>query len=219
MHTPRRVAGFLGEWLLWGVANLICMALPLGALYVVGSQLLGWSPWTMSLYLSLGAALTATWGSWATLVFTRSRALRGLQQLVTTTPGLLMLVGAVALFWAWPARWLVAATLLVAGVGNLALSLLLTGGLFTRNQAPSRLQYLLGAVAFPVATTGVSGLVATLWYMFMHRGAPAGFKELFSVATLMISIMAFALISTVIPAGMSRLARHASALWVMRQRG
>lgn len=218
MSTPKKLAGFLGEWLLWIVANIICLLLPLGTLYVVGHEVLHWTPWRLSMYLAIAAALTSTWGSWATLIWTRSRALRTLQQAVTTAPAVLMLLAGCALFYAWPARWFVAAALILAGLGNFVASVVLCGGLFTKNQTPSRIQYLLGAVAFPVTTTLASGLIASLWYWLISSPSyMAGWKDLFSVSTLMSSVMAMALISTMIPAAMSRLAQQVAMTWAARR--
>lgn len=213
MSTPKKVAGFLGEWILWLVANAVCLILPLGTLYLVGHELLHWSPWRLSMYLGVAAALTSTWGSWATLVWTRSRPLRALQQATTTIPSLLLIISGVALFSTWPARWLVALVLVLAGVGNFIAAIVLAGGILSKNQAPSRVQYLLGAVVFPIATTAASGLIASLWYMFAANVAANGWRDLFSVASLMSAVMAGALISTMIPAAMSRLAQQLSLAW------
>lgn len=205
MKHSNKILRTFGEMGLWGLANIICMILPLALVFFVGSEVVKWSPWRLSLYLTLTAIVSSTWGSWATLVWTRTRALRAVQQAMTTLPGLATIGGAVALFYLLPSKWLVAVMFGMAGLGMIAASFFLTGGIFTKNQNPGRLQYLAGLVVYPLATTTAGGLVASVWYTMLNRPASGGWRDLISVATLMMTVMAVALISTIVPAAISRL--------------
>lgn len=207
----RNVLRFLGESTLWSVANALCMALPLLAVYLVGTMVLGWSPWRLSMFMGLTAALTATWGSWATLIWTRNRFLRSLQQGITTLPGITLFSLGAALFYVGIGKWYLSLLLVAGGLGLIATAVMLAGGFFSKNETPSRLQYLFGLLVFPVATTGVAGLVASLWFSFLSSAA-FGSIELrlpFNIGAVMSSIMAAALLSTLVPAAMSR----ACQLW------
>ena len=208
----KKALGFVGELGLWGLANLICLALPLALVFFLGTQVLKWSPWRISLYMVLAGVMTSTWGSWATLVWTRSRGLRSVQQFMTTIPGIVAMAAGGGLLYVFPSRWFISAGFIASGIGMIAAAIVLAGGVFTKNQAPSKLQYLFGLLVYPLTTTALGGAVASVWYMFLNRPALTGWKDLLSISTLMITVMAMALVSTVIPAVCSRLSQQAALM-------
>ncbi len=211
----------MGEATLWTLSNVICMGVALGALFLVGSTLLGWGPARMGMYMSIAAVLTSTWGSWASLIWTRNRGLRSLQQAVTTIPGISIFAFGVVLMYLGLGKWMIGLAFAISGLGLIAVSVLLAGGFFSKNEAPSRLQVLLGLTAYPLATTIAAGGIASLWYTFVMTptgGGLGSLRSLFTLATLFTSIIASALISTVLPSLLSRGTREVSAQITSRYR-
>ncbi|MEM1348161.1 MAG: hypothetical protein AAGI01_06380 [Myxococcota bacterium] len=205
---------FLGEAGLWWLANILSLVLPLAAVYVVGTQYMHWGPTKLSFAMSVAGILTATWGSWAALIWTRSRGLRAMQQGATTLPGTILVALGGAMLYVGMVKWHIGALIVGAGLGMVVLSVLLVGGLFTRNARPSMAQVALGLTLFPVLTTAAAGGVAVMWYWFVVHPQMFEFmnlRELFTMATLSVSVMAIALTTTVIPAVVSRLSREVAA--------
>ena len=220
MSKKMRALGFVGELASWSLANVLCLAAPLLGVWTYGTQVAGWGPAKMSFFLSLTALMASTWGSWGTLIWTRSRGLRVVQQAVTTLPGIVMLALGGVLFYTGMGKWFVGATVAGAGLGIIIAAILLAGGFFTKNSTPTRLQYLLGLLLFPVATTGAAAGVASMWYGFVTSPSEAAgtLQQLFTLATLGVSMMAMALTSTIIPAAMSRACQQVASAWASRPR-
>ncbi len=220
MSNKMRALGFVGELAAWLFSNTLCLAAPLLGVYAYGTQVAHWGPSKLGFFMVLTAIVTSTWGSWGTLIWTRSRGLRAVQQAVTTLPGITLLVFGGILFYVGMGKWYVGAILAAAGLGNILAAVMLAGGVFTKNSTPTRLQYALGLLLFPLATTGAAGAVAALWYGFVSEPtATVGtLKQLFTLATLGVTIMAMALTSTIIPAAMSRACQQLSATWASRPR-
>ena len=214
MKQSRHILGWIAELGLWGVANTLCVGLAMGALYGA-HQLIGFKVYVLSALAAVTLVSSLTWGSWATLVWTRSRGLRVLQQAVTILPGVLSVLGAGALFYVMPARWLAALVLGVSGIGMIAASVVLAGGVMTKNATPSKLQYATGLLAYPVATLLASSAVSAVWYTFLTNGS--GFKRLVGLPSLMVTALTIAMVTTVIPAGISRGCQQLCALWVGRR--
>ena len=104
-----------------------------------------------------------------------------------------------------------ALAVLAGGVGMIVTAVALAGGFFSKNSAPNKLQYPLGLFLYPLATTLTSGLVASLWYMFASNPSSAAkWPAIISIAGLMTTLLASSLISTVIPAVMSRVCHELS---------
>jgi hypothetical protein len=211
METKRRILRFVGESTLWTVANALCIGLPTLLVYILGTQFEMWSPWKLSIYMVMTLVLTSTWGSWATLVWTRSRVLRSMQQGITTLPGITVMALGGALLYLGFGKLYLALAVLAGGVGMIVTAVALAGGFFSKNSAPNKLQYPLGLFLYPLATTLTSGLVASLWYMFASNPSSAAkWPAIISIAGLMTTLLASSLISTVIPAVMSRVCHELS---------
>lgn len=218
MSKRRRALSFMGELGLWGLANTLCLAVVGGTLYGVGSGLLGWNPFKLSILMTLGLLLTATWGSWATLIWTRSRGLRAVQQAMTMGPGVLTLaLGGVLLYMGFGA-WYIAALVIAAGLGMSMAAVVMAGGVFTKNSEPSRLQYLLGVALFPLMATMLAGLVTFACLNFMPNPLWNNLQSFLSLGTMMTFIMASTLVSTIIPALCSRACQELSIAWSIKSR-
>ncbi len=218
MSKRRQALSFVGELGLWGLANVLCLGAVLGTLYGVGGVLLGWNPFKLSLMMTLGALLTATWGSWATLIWTRNRGLRAVQQAMTMGPGVLMLaLGGVLLYLGFGA-WYIAALVGAAGLGMSMVSVVLAGGVFTKNSEPNKLQYMLGVALFPLMATVLGGLVTFAWLSFLPNPFWHNLESFLSISTMMTFVMASTLISTVIPALCSRACQELSIAWSIKSR-
>lgn len=191
---------FIVEILLWNAANVLCLLIPSAVVFLVGKELLGWGPGYMSFYLTSTVLATLTWGSWASLVWTRNRALRGGMQFTTLLPGVLT-VGAGGLgLWVGFGAWFIWAGLIAAGVGMLGAALALVRYFRPVNREPSASAYLFGFGVYPLATTAAGLAVGTLWYNFVTNPTSGDWRSIVSVATLYVTVLAMALISTVIPA-------------------
>lgn len=215
MNQSRRILGWIGELGLWGVANTLCVGLATGALYTA-HQMFEFKIYFLVPMLIATIIASLTWGSWATLVWTRSRNLRLFQQGVTLVPGVLSIVGAGALFYAMPKSWLAALILGVSGLGMLVSSVMLAGGLLTKNNTPSRLQYIVGLFVYPVitllASSSVLAVLSTLW------GDGPKLTKLVGLPALMILALTITMVTTVIPAGISRGCQQLCGMWAQRQR-
>ena len=218
MRKRIKALSFVGELGLWGAANVLCVGLALAILYGVGHVMLGWGAFKLSLLMALGAILTATWGSWATLVWTRSRGLRAVQQAMTLVPGVALVALGGAAFYFGLAGWPLALALGGAGVGLGATSVTLAGGVLTQNVQPSRLQHLLGLTLFPLMATALSGVVMFIWMSFLPSPIWSGLKGMFTLSAMMTFVMASALISTVIPALCSRACQELAQAWGITRR-
>lgn len=216
MSKRRKALSFVSELGLWGLANLLCTAIVSGTIYGVGHELLGWGKIKFTTILVLGLVLTATWGSWATLVWTRNRGLRAVQQAATMIPGLLTMVGGGALLYVGFVAWYVGAFYLLIGLGMSAASVTLAGGFMTQNNEPNKLQYLLGVALFPLMSTMLAGLVTFALMTFLPTPLSVKFKDFFTLGTLMTFVMGSTLISTVIPALCSRACQELSVAWSIK---
>ncbi len=198
---------------LWGLINVASIGLAVLTTWVVCTNLLGWSPWRVAPLAYAAGVVSLTWGSWASLIWTRTRALRVVQQLMTMLPALATLAGAGALLYLSPGKWLVAAAFGGAGLGMLAASMVLHGGVFKKNAAPSRAQLAIGMAIFPALTTVVAGGVVALWFLLMgHLQDGSGWRAMISTAAVMGTTGAWALSSTVLPAATSRACQQVAAL-------
>ncbi len=187
-------------------------------MYGVGHEFLGWNPFKLSVMMTLALILTATWGSWATLVWTRSRFLRTLQQAMTIIPGLMLVLAGGALFYLGIGAWYLSFIMMFAGAGMSISSVGLSGGFMTQNKEPSKLQYLLGVGLFPLMSLALASIVTFVWLSFVPSPFLTSLKSFFSVGTMMTFIMASTLISTVIPALCSRACHELSCAWSINAR-
>jgi hypothetical protein len=213
MSARQKVLGFTSELGLWLLANLVCMGVPAALVYALGVEGHGmfWGKAQTLSYVVATLLLTSTWGSWGTLIWTRSRPLRAVQQAATMLPGVLTVVAGALLAYTGVGRFMIGLGVLGAGIGMLVSAVLLTGGLFTANRLPNWRQIVYGLTIYPVATTVFGGGIAAAWRWFVMGNADQSWRSLFTVATLMVTVLAVSLITTIIPAALSRAARELAA--------
>ncbi len=190
---------FLFEIFAWIVANVLCVVVATGAVAFLGKEFLGWGPARLSFYVTAMALASLTWGSWAALIWTKSRPLRAGMRGSTITPGIITI--AIGGFGAYVG---VGALPLWIGVmiSGLAMIVVSTGLSKTvgMQASPNRWVGLaVGGLGFPLLTTAVAVGAGGMWYNFVNASFQDDFRSLASVATVMVTILAMALISTVIP--------------------
>lgn len=205
----RSVSKFAGELALWVVANTLCVLVPTAVVFFVGTTILGWGPGYLSFYLPATALLALTWGSWGALIWTHNPALRTSMQLTTLLPGVLVFGLGLFGLYVGVGAWYVWAGLMASSFGMVAASVGLNRVFGTQGHPPRGLSLGLGLGIYPLATTAFGLGAGSLWYSYVTSPHGGDWRSLISVATLMITIMAIALISTVIPAAVSSIFRRA----------
>lgn len=209
-HRPSKRPSAIGELALWVLAGLFLSALSLVAMSGV-KFLFGWSEaqWIVA-SIAVGAA-SVTWGSWAALLWTRSRVLKALMLLVVLLPGIAMvIVGAWGFLtlpenrWIWKWGWLIVAG---HGVGAIVMTALLGAPKLIGQQIAARRprQLALGWTLYPIlVVAGSVAVVATTFLLlpdlFIDDHAPLG-----AVARWMVPSMAVVLLTTALPAAASQL--------------
>lgn len=201
---------FVSELLLWNAANVLCIALPTGAVFLVGKNILGWGPGFLSFYVTAAILATLTWGSWSALVWTKNRVLRSGMRAATLIPGLLTMVGGFAGLWVGFGAWYLWAGIIGAGLGTIATAGALAKFFRPVNRTPGASSYLFGFGVYPLITTAAALGVAALWYNFVTSSMLEDWRGLISVATLYVTVLASVLVSTVIPAITSSTLRKVS---------
>ncbi len=200
----------VAEIFLWNTANVLCTLLPTAAVYLIGTVILGWGPGFTSFYVTAALLTTLTWGSWASLVWTSNRGLRGGMLATTLLPGVLTTGAGLAGFWAGFGAWYMWAGIIGAGLGTVAVAVSLTRYFRPLNRVPGRASYLVGFAVYPLVTTAVGLVIATLWYNFVTGALSEDWRGLISIATLYATVIASVLVSTVIPATVSSTLRKIS---------
>lgn len=203
------------EILLWNVANVICIALPTAATYFIGSSL-GWGPGYLSFFVPLAILSTVTWGSWAALVWTKNRGLRSGMKATILLPGLLTLLAGGAGLWVGFGAWWWYAGIIGAGVGQMAAGIGLARFFRPVRRKPAPANYFFGLLVYPLATTALALGVAAMWYTFVTSPSSGDWRDIISVATLYVSVLASALITTVIPSLMSSSLRKVATDYLPR---
>lgn len=203
----------IAELALWGLAGLFLTALALMAV-TTAKYLVGWteSQW-IAASVAVGA-MSLTWGSWASLVWTRSRVLKTLMVAVVVIPAAaMMLVGGWAFLnvpenrWIWKWGWLIVAG---HGLGALAATLYICGrGLVSKagedRQVRAR-QLVLGWLVFPLIVVGAStGVVAAMLALMPEMVAGGGDGVIETLTRWIVPSQAVILITTLLPAGAASL--------------
>ncbi len=197
------------ELIAWIFANTLCVVAAVLAVAGIG-ELAGWSPGLKTFYISAIAVASLTWGSWAALVWTRTRPVRVWMRFSTAIPGAITLaigglgayVGVGALF-AW-------VSIMLAGIGMIVAALILARRFGAEAASDPRRGLAFGLGLFPPIAVGLSLVTGSLWYQFVNNPMSGDWRGLLSFATVIVSILAMALISTVIPAIASSLCQHLS---------
>lgn len=196
---------------LWILANVICSAIPTAIIYKIGTIALGWNHFQTGFYVSAMLVVTMTWGSWAALIWSRSSAVRIGLRASTMLPGMVTFgLGALGLWtgfgptYAW-------ALIMASGLGTSVAAVALHRSLGVRPTRLSQTNILTGLFGFPLITTAASGFIGGAWYSFVTSPADGNWRALVSFGAVMITVLAMALISTVIPAITSSVTQRATS--------
>lgn len=206
-----RIKGIFKESALWMTANVVSTGAALLTTYLA-VQLTSGGGTLLASFLAVAGAVSLTWGSWISLSWTRSIPLRAAMKGITLVPGLLLLTAAgtglyigLGSLFAWLA-------LVGSAIGTLAVSVLLWQYLPRASAKRSTSNVALGLIAYPFATAGGSAMVGWLWLWFLTDNIYTDWRGLLSFATVMVTILAVELASTVLPAALSMVCCQTSAL-------
>lgn len=206
-------------------ANLVSMGSALLATYLFVAVVGGRGHAATAGLVTMAAIASTTWGSWIGLSWTRNRALRGGMKAVTLLPGLVLLtisIGGVYVGLGSLLTWL---ALGISALGTLATAMLLWRELPRTLAGHARSRIAAGFFLFPALTSTGAILVGCLWYRFLF-GASADaalqyqrFAEtlgwnisgLLSFSTVMLTVLAFELCTTALPALISAACRDVSS--------
>ncbi|MFW5966756.1 MAG: hypothetical protein ACOCV2_04515 [Persicimonas sp.] len=207
MKRSSPIKTFLAESGFWTLSNAVCVLTPVAATYVALHMVLGAPMSKVSLAMSAVALLTLTWGSWASLIWSTHRLLRASMRLMTVLPGVLLIALAGFGFYIGKGSILFWSALLTSGLGTVACSFMLAGRLSAKSSIKSAGGYLAGLGLFPLLSTVGAGGVAYLWYLFVSNPLQTDWRVLFSFSFFFVTTLAIVLITTVIPAVTTHLAR------------
>lgn len=212
-HTKNSLGN---ELLLWGLASVLSCCAAVGGAYAA-STLGGWRLSLEGFAVAAALILSLTWGSWASLVWTENRAVRVAMKFATLIPSLLMLAAGIIGFYAIPGRWFIWAGLFLMSAATLTAAITLSSDRIMRMKyTPGSTKYLFGFFVFPVLTTIAAIAVAYLAISFITQDfasfcRPSSWRSLFRLSTFMISMMSTVLITTFLPAAISRSCRNLAA--------
>lgn len=207
-----RVKRTLSEGALWMGANVVSTAVALLLTYL-GVQFIGGGGVVVASALTVTGVISLTWGSWISLSWTRTVGLRAAMKGITLVPGMLLLAAAGAGFYIGLGSLLAWIALLASAIGTLAVTTLLWRYMPRASAQRSTQNLALGFVLYPLATTLGSGAIGWLWLWFVTDSIHTDWRALLSFATVMVTILAVELASTIIPAAFSMVCCQASALF------
>jgi hypothetical protein len=191
------------ELVLWNVSNVLCLLIPSAAVFFIGKNVLHWGPGFLSFYMTATVLATLTWGSWAALVWTRNRALRGGMQATTLLPGIITVVVGGFGFWVGVGAWYLWFGIIGAGVGMTAAAVALVRFFRPVHRDPTTASYAFGLGVYPLITTVLSLGIGSMWYNYITSPVGEDWRKLVSIATVYVTVLALSLVSTVIPAAVS----------------
>ena len=202
----------LSESAVWMAANLVSTGVALAVAYAIAAVGAGGQA-ALVVALAIAGGISLTWGSWISLVWTRSRPLRAAMKGITLIPGLVLLgaggfgfyVGLGSILW-----WLV---LIASAVGTLASSVLLWQQMPRAAARRSPDNMAVGFIVYPVLTALGAAVVGWLWFSFISEPLLADWRELLNMATVVVTVLAVELTTTALPASFSMMASRADGFW------
>lgn len=206
-----RIKQMFKESALWMAANVVCTAAALLTTYVAVQFLAGGGA-VLASFLAVAGAVSLTWGSWISLSWTQSIPLRAAMKGITLVPGLLLLTAAGTGLYIGLGSLLAWLALVGSAIGTLAVSVLLWQYIPRATAQKSTSNLLVGLLAYPFATATTSSVVGWLWLWFLTDTIYTDWRALLSFATIMVTILAVELASTVLPAAFSMVSTQTSAL-------
>lgn len=207
-----RVKRMLAEGALWMAANLVSTSAALLATYL-GLNLIGGGGVVLAGSLAVAGVVSLTWGSWISLSWTRTIGLRAAMKGITLVPGLLLLTAAGTGFYIGLGSLFAWLALVASAVGTLAVTVLLWDYMPRASAQRSSPTLALGFLVYPIGTTLCAGAVGWLWLWFVTDTVHTDWRALLSFATVMATILAAELVTTVIPAAFSMSCVRASTLF------
>ncbi len=201
----------LGELALWVLAGLFMSALALVSMTGV-KFLLGWgeTEWIVA-SIAIGIA-SLTWGSWAALLWTRSRVLKTLMLLVVLLPGIAMaVVGGWAFLtlpenrWIWKWGWLIVAG---HGVGAVVMTALVGGRQLMANYASAQIrprQLAVGWTLYPLLVVSGGIFVVVASFVLMPDLFCDTQNTMGVIAHWIVPSLAVVLLTTALPAAASQI--------------
>ncbi len=212
------VLRILSEIVLWVAANVICVAVPTVLVYLVASNILGASHYMASLYSLVFGIASLTWGSWAALTWTRTRFLRVGMRGSTAIPGLIF-AGLGIFISKLGFGILPGVVMIAAGIGGVVISTILSKTMGAQAARHTGVGLFAGLIAFPLVSSAMALSVGTVWMRYvsglsanLYYGCTGPSIEsiagLFSMNTLMATIMLWTMVATIIPAVSSSLSQR-----------
>jgi hypothetical protein len=196
------------------VAQIWCTALALGMTWLV-CQLFFHGRRALWIPIFMGATLlwSGTWGSWSSLVWSGEGKLGYLARVVTLLPALVVIAIGAALIVANPLFYKVGLVCVVMGAGILISAVLLTGALARTPPLLARARLGCGWLLFPILCAAFSIAIGALWFALITHPPDGDWRALMSLRTVVTSVMAIALGSTIIPGGCADLANRFGRWW------
>jgi len=207
-----RLKALVAEGSIWMAANLICSAAALLVTYLAVTLTSGGHA-ILATALTVAGVVLLTWGSWISLSWTRVRPLRAGMKGITLVPGLLLLTAAGVGFYVGLGSLLYWIMLIASAVGTLAVTLLLWRFMPRTGARRTRGNLAVGFLLYPVATALGATVVGWAWYWFITDPMMTDWRNLLSMATVAITVLAAELTTTVIPAAFSMTCCQAHGLW------
>ena len=200
------------ESALWMSANAVTTGAAMLATYFLVSMTTS-GPVVLTTLLGITGVVSVTWGSWISLSWTRSLGLRAGMKGITLVPGLLLLSAAGAGFYVGVGSTLAWLALIVSAIGTLAATILLWRYMPRSTAGTSPEGLAMGFVFYPLATSLGASTVGWLWLYFMTHPFDSDWRNLISMATVMVTILAVELATTMLPAAFSMVCSQAPVLW------
>ncbi|MFU8804547.1 MAG: hypothetical protein ACNA8W_12110 [Bradymonadaceae bacterium] len=207
MRQESKKSSIWAECLLWTLSSTVLVILAAAGTYIAGS-IFQWGIAVTVVGAMCAGLFALTWGSWGSLIWSRRRAVRAGIESVTIVPGLLILALGFVGLYVGVGKMYLWLSLIVPSAGTVAVALLLarqSNRLTVGTGISTRWRHILAWTLFPLITLGAAGLVGYLWLSYVTRPVSADWRSLFNMASFMVSVLAMALITTVIPAMVSRL--------------
>lgn len=201
----------LGESALWIGANVLTTGAAILVAGTLSPAACGGATLCFGLFL-LAAVCSISWGSWISLTFARSRGLRIGMKAVTLIPGLLLLgFGTFGMYTRLGSMFFWIA-LVLSAIGTLVTAVLLWREHPRQAASLGTTRLANGFLVYPFLTVTGSTAVISLWWWYLSQPMQADWRNLFQISTVLITVLAIELCTTVIPAGVSMLCSRVNTL-------
>jgi hypothetical protein len=195
-------------------AQMWCTVLALGMTWLV-CQLFFHGRRALWIPVFMGATFlwSATWGSWSSLVWSGEGKLGTLARAITLLPAIAVIGLGAGLILANPLFYKAGLVCVVMGAGILLSALILTRALAQATPIRARARIGCGWLLFPILCAGFSIAIGAVWFALITHPPDGDWRSLMSLRTVVTSVMAVALGSTIIPGGCADLSNRVG-LWL-----